>query len=276
MHTNRGSSGIAWGGRNSRKRSSQSSQQQQSVVNTEVIAAKALAKNALAFRYPKFGFVTKIEYSLLYSMINRPDIYPAAVIKDAIRAEDFTEYLLVHPDPASKQPSEDICSYAQLSALLALASEKWPPPVEGQEQQQKQSMSSDSATTTTTNGVVATSDVARTLCKVLLQCVIRHAEEHNLDREAEIDELFQPFHRVTNDKVNRSAVAAILPAYVGMGASILAGGNPIPFYIGYAVSINAIANQERELANFKQIATTTNRMANVETADLLNDCDHDD
>lgn len=224
------------------------------VVGTEAVAAQNLIKNQYNFRYPKAGFCSKIEHSLLYSMLSRPDVYPASVIKDTIRNEDFSEYLLLMP--AKHQTDEqEICSYAQLTAILALAAEKWPPPA----------ATSDNSNNENDAGI------AQILCKVLLQCVIRHAEEHNLDRESEVQDLLQPLERVTLQKGRQSALAAILPAYIGLGASLLAGGNPLPFWIGYAVSINAVANQERELANFRQIASTTNRMADVETTSLLTD-----
>jgi hypothetical protein len=237
------------------------------VCSTEKVAADALKRNAQAFSYPKQGFLTKIEYSLLYTMMNHPDIYPAAVISNIMKSEDFTQYLFYHP-PSSKNSAEPpLSSYAQLSALLALAAENWPPP---------SSNASDANAHDDTTTESAPVNVVQVLCQLLIQCVIRHAEKENLDRETEINELFLPFQKVTSDKANRSAVLAVLPAYVGMGASILTGGNPLPFYIGYAVSINAIAQQEKDLANFKHIAATTQRMSNVETTNLLNDTDHDD
>jgi hypothetical protein len=238
------------------------------VCSTEKVAADALKRNAKAFSYPKEGFLTKIEYSLLYTMMNHPDIYPAAVISNMIKSEDFSQYLFYHSSSSKNAADPPLSSYAQLSALLALAAEKWPPP---------SSNASEANTTDDTSSVEsAPVNVVQVLCQILIQCVIRHAEKENLDRETEINELFLPFQKVTSDKANRSAVLAVLPAYVGMGASILTGGNPLPFYIGYAVSINAIAQQEKDLANFKHIAATTQRMSNVETTNLLNDTDYDD
>jgi hypothetical protein len=259
------------------------------VCSTEVIASQALKKNAQAFQYPSSGFAIKIEYSLLYTMMNHPEIYPATVIQSMIKSEDFTQYMEVNPSASPSkhhdatltiQDDTQFSSYAQLSALLALAAEKWPPP-------SSSSSSSDAtASSNTENDIRANPsatnysndaiNVVQVLCQLLIQCVIRHAEAYSLDRETEINELFLPFQRVTSDKANRTAVMAVLPAYVGMTASILTGGNPLPFYIGYAVSINAIANQERDLANFKQIANTTSRMSNVETTNLLNDTDYDE
>jgi hypothetical protein len=258
------------------------------VCSTEVIASQALKKNAQAFQYPSSGFAIKIEYSLLYTMMNHPEIYPATVIQSMIKSEDFTQYMEVNPSASRSkhhdttltiQDDTQFSSYAQLSALLALAAEKWPPP--------SSSSSSDATVSSNTENDIRTNptatncsndaiNVVQVLCQLLIQCVIRHAEAHHLDRETEINELFLPFQRVTSDKANRTAVMAVLPAYVGMTASILTGGNPLPFYIGYAVSINAIANQERDLANFKQIANTTSRMSNVETTNLLNDTDYDE
>jgi hypothetical protein len=65
----------------------------------------------------------------------------------------------------------------------------------------------------------------------------------------------------------------VLPIFTGLGASIVMGGNPLPVWIGYAVSIKELAKQEREEVNFQQLASTTNRMADVETTSLLSEAD---
>jgi hypothetical protein len=309
--------------------SNHTSNRNNTIVGTEKIAYKALQRNTIAFQYPKLGFITKIEYSLLYTMMNHPEIYPKNVIYDMIQQEDYIQFIYVNEPPTTTstttttsdnttQNDHSICSYAQLSALLALAAEKWPPPsssssfqhhednsngstpsrVQQQQQttqrrnyndddddeddeydeyhqrrrqRQEQSSTGNTDTTTTTNS--SDINIVQTLCQLLIQCIIRHCNEHQLDRETEINELFVPFQKVVSDQANRSALLSVVPAYIGMTATILTGGNPIPFYIGYAMSINAIAQQEKDLANYKQIASTTSRMSNIETTNLLHDTD---
>jgi hypothetical protein len=134
---------------------------------TEAVAAKNLETNQQSFRYPATGFCSRIECSLLYAMISRPDVYPETVVQDAIHNEDFSEYLVVAQELQSQQ-HEEVCSYAQLSAILALAAEMWPAPLERN--------NSDAI------------NISQTLCKALLQCVIRHAKEHDLERESEVQE----------------------------------------------------------------------------------------
>lgn len=254
------------------------------IIGTEAFAASQLAKNRRDFRYPQSGFCTRVEYSLLYSMLSRPDVYPAAVVKDAIRAEDFTDYLWVvstttnNKDQSQQQQEPELSSYAQLSAILSLAADKWAPPpitssLDGFNSNPSTVNNNNNSDVHNSSTAATTTDlnIPQILCKALIHCVVRHAEAHDLDREHEVSELLVALERVTIQKGRQTALAAILPAYVGLGASILTGGNPIPFYIGYAMSINAVANQERDLANFRDIATTTNRMAHPETASLLTD-----
>jgi hypothetical protein len=226
---------------------------------TEAVAAKNLKTNQQSFRYPATGFCTPIEYSLLYAMISRPDVYPETVVQDAIKNEDFSEYLVVKPQkPQSRQQDEEeICSYAQLSAMLALAAEMWPAPVE---------------TEPNSSDVI---NIPQTLCKTLIQCVIRHAQEHDLERESEVKELLQPLQRISLQKGRRGALVMALPMYIGLGTSLVMGGNPLPLWIGYAMSVKELAKQEGEDRSFQQLANTTNRMADVETTSLLSEKEED-
>jgi hypothetical protein len=223
---------------------------------TEALAAESLLSNQKNFRYPASGFCSRIEYSLLYSMISRPDVYPQAVVQDAIRTEDFSEYLLVEHQQRQRE-GEAVCSYAQLSAILALASEKFP-------HHQESSSSTDPS---------ATINIPQSLCTALLQCVIRHAEQNQLDRETEVQELLQPLERLTAQKGSHNALAVALPMYIGFGATVLAGGNPLPMWIGYVFTINAIGKQEQDQQALAQLASTTNRMADVEKTSLLMELD---
>ena len=127
------------------------------VVGTERVAKNALAANAKKYKYPVAGFRNKIEYSLLYSMMNSPGIYPLDVILDLIIAEDYTQYFYFNdatasdsyshnsidsvttnhdPDATGGSSTNDssvrpFCppaSYAQLVALLLVAVRHFPPP----------------------------------------------------------------------------------------------------------------------------------------------------
>lgn len=230
--------------------------------------------------------------------MNHPDVYPSSTIYTMMKSENYIQYIYVNTNrtttttttnntTTSKDDTDPICSYAQLSALLALAAEKWPPPSSSssstdgttvangpsRRNYDDDDVSNNNNNNSTTNIDNYNLNIVQLLCQILIQTIVRHAEIHQLDRETEINELFIPFQRVTTNKANQSAIMAIVPAYIGMATSIITGGNPIPFYIGYMMSINAIINQEKELANFKQVAQTTTRMSNVETTNLLYDTD---
>ena len=110
------------------------------------VGTEAEAKhNARTFRYSSAGFVTPIEYTLLYAMLAVPTVYPESVMLEHIHEQDFSEFLLVKiktpPTTASRTNSsidepyeeEEAHSYAQLSALMNMAAEMWPPPKEEQQ-----------------------------------------------------------------------------------------------------------------------------------------------
>jgi hypothetical protein len=109
-----------------RKKQSNKKKAGPKVVGTEAAAKNNLERNQKDFSYPETGFVTQVEYTLLYSMLDAPTIYPENVVKDAIRDEEFDQYLIVNPLRADE--TEERHSYAQLSALLTLAAQKFPPP----------------------------------------------------------------------------------------------------------------------------------------------------
>jgi len=128
------------------------------VVGTEANAIQQMKHNAKYFKYPPEGFITPIEHSLLYAMIQYPDRYPDSVVKGEVDEEEFEQYLYVKDDDkitASRNRRMEECdrnqrneeveesdnpssnnfdhhenlderrvSYAQLSALLALSAEK--------------------------------------------------------------------------------------------------------------------------------------------------------
>ena len=223
--------------------------------------------------------------------------------------EDTTTTATLTSSSSSPPP----CSYAQLTALLALAAEKWPPTTTTSSSSSSSSSAASSQhhTTGSTTPQRRTSDyddsdenenddddeyeqsrqrrqqqqrqneeakeqlnVVPTLCQSLIQCIIRHCDKYELHRETEINELFLPFHTVTSHQTTKRAIWSTVPAYMGLTVTILSGGNPIPFYIGYAMSINAISQQEAHLQNYHHIANTTTRMSHMETTNLLHDTDH--
>jgi hypothetical protein len=242
-----------------RKKQSSKKKAAPKLVGTEAAAKNSLERNRKDFSYPETGFVTPVEYTLLYSMLDAPTIYPENVLKDAIREEDFHQYLLVNP--LRSDETEERHSYAQLSALLTLAAQKFPPP------------------SAEFGEAVPKDTIPQILICALLQVVIRHTEAYNLDRETEVKELLEPLTRLTVKKDAQQTVAFILPAYLGLGASIVTG-NPLPMYLGWAIGGALTANDSSALqnsaSNLRQLRNTTNRSADAEKAGLLEDSEHND
>ena len=236
-------------------------------VGTEAKAIDNMTKNSKAFGYPAAGFVTRIEHSLLYNMISEPDVYPAAAVLEQIDEEDFSIYLQVAEESrfggvTDGGNHEPIVSYAQLSAIVALSAEKYPPKERGEDQ-----MSDD-------DSQEKQQSVSQKVCKKVLQCVIRYAEEHDLDREAEIQELMAPVEKRFKKRQNTDEVKSILPFYVGYTASILTG-NPLPMLAGAAVMTATVdSNLENERQNMESILSETSRRADVEKTGLLDETDH--
>ena len=338
-HHNGGTSGS------SRSNSTTTTQQ---LVGSEQWAQLELQKNRTLYHYPINGFVNKIEYTLLYNMISYPNIYPIHVLHPMLLEEDYSLYITIndtestesrtesdsngsgnrknttaaastsstpnHTTTATTTTSDALlssnCSYAQLTALLALAADKWPPPPpptastnnnhdttparatssssrnrsnyndndddDDDEYEQSRRRRQQQQQQSTKEQQQEQLSIVPTLCQLLIQCIIRHCDQYNLHRETEINELFLPFQKVTSDQTTKRAIMSTLPAYMGLTVTILSGGNPIPFYIGYAMSISAISQQEVQLQNYHHIAQTTTRMSHMETTNLLQDTDHND
>lgn len=233
-------------------------------VGTEAEAKKNQERNARDFRYPKQGFVTPIEYTLLYAMLAVPTIYPESVMLEHIKEQDFSEFMLVKPPPDAKQQSalEDAddddysTSYAQLSALMNLAAERWPPPKTEED---------------------GAKSVPQQLCRSILQTVVRHAEAHDLEREAEVQELLEPLGRLNEQKANQAGLALVVPMYLGLGASMVTA-NPVPIWIGYVVAGALSANKtpgDAEQRNMRELNAVGQRMADAEKTSLLDDSEHD-
>lgn len=220
-------------------------------VGTEAKAMENIKRNSRDFGYPSEGFVTHVEHSLLYAMLSDPKHYPQDVVKQQIDEEDFEVYLEVNT-ASSKASNDDepVISYAQLSALLALSAEKLPP----QEDDNKDEISSQER-----------------LCKVLLQTVVRYAEDHDLDRGKEVQEFLQPVQRIAAKHESSAALSAILPFYVGYAASLVTL-NPLPMFVGATVTALSETNVG-EQTNVKTFAKESSRKADLEKTSLLDETD---
>jgi len=242
----------------------------QRMVGTQAKAAEHMQKNREFFHYPQdFRFVTPIEHSLLYSMVDEgPAVYPEEVVLSHIDEEDYSVYLPMvaingtsssfqdssdddrrdcENDITTEAEEHDRVSYAQLSAILSLSAEKYPP----SEKDERDSIS-------------------KKLCKRILGCVVNYAQEHDLDREAEISELLRP---VEEHSVKRSAKAELrqaVPFYVGYAATLVTA-NPIPMMIGWSVMASGNQKAEKEMKNLSSITKETNRRSDVEKTSLLDE-----
>jgi hypothetical protein len=226
-------------------------------VGTEAVAKANLERNVRNFAYPTAGFVHKIEYSLLYSMLQAPPrTYPNEAIASVINEEDFAQYLTV---VAEHDDSEQGYSYSQLSAVLVLASENFTDPIVP---------SNERRTSDPDNAV----NVPQVLCRALIRTVVRHAEEHDLDRATCVHELMQPLQRLASDKSANRTLLQVLPMYLGLGASLLTG-NPLPMYLGYMGSGVMAVDNAKDLAKLQDLVNATDRAADVEKASLLDESD---
>jgi hypothetical protein len=213
------------------------------VVGTEAKALENIKHNRQHFNYPAgVDFCNPIEHSLLYSMIFAgAKVYPEDVVLNHIKEECFSDYLEVQNNGPD--------SYAQLSALLALSTEKFPPSPTGE-----------------------TASISEKLCKAVLQCVVKYAQEHDLDRQAEVEEVLKPVERYVVKKTGKAEFKSILPFYLGYTVSILTA-NPIPMMIGFGMMAGGAQDITQERANMGKISNESNRIADVETTGLLDEDD---
>jgi len=246
-------------------------------VGTEALALANMEKNRKEFGYPETGFVAPIEHSLLYAIISSSGTtdYPADVMEQQIADEDFDQYLLVvskqttSSNSSHQEEQEPIISYAQLSALLALSAENLPAP-------EPEKNNKDTTTTTNDNTKQQQQEtqqkvsVGQKLCKALLKCVIRHAEEHGLDRQHEVQEFLRPVQVYTSKREAKAAFVGILPMYLGYAATIVTA-NPVPMLLGASVSLSMSDKTAKERDHVEGFASETNRRGDVEKASLLDE-----
>ena len=219
-------------------------------VGTEAVANVQEEVNANSFNYPSSGFISRIEHTLLYTMIREADIFPADTVIQTINEENYSTYLYVRPKPGTNISEYEV-SYAQLTAILALAAEEWP----------------------------YDSEIPPVLCQKITQCVLRYANEHDLDRKTETDDLLQPLYKYAcrrEAKQSKKMLKWIIPA---LGASIIVG-NPLP---AYAALVGANLAQSRDIEkgnssnhNTDRMMSTGERAANVEHTSLLDEDGYDD
>merc|ERR1712183_469522 len=127
-------------------------------------------------------------------------------------------------------------SYAQLSAILALSVEKFPP----------QKLHKDEIS------------ISQKLCKKVLSCVIKYAENHELDRNVEMQELLKPVEEYSVKRNSKAALRYVVPFYIGYTASLITA-NPLPMLIGFGVLNAGNEGIENENKNLTSIAKETDR-----------------
>jgi len=257
-------------------------------VGTEAKAIQNQRANAKDFKYPEAGFITPIEHSLLYAMIEYPENYPESVVRNEIEEEDFNQYLYVKEkerkgggtrdgggeqnlqtktstSQTTMQQSEEekLVSYGQLSALLALSAAKNPPRA-----------SPEQSSTTEAESGNQTLSVGETLCRKLLRTITRYADAHSLDREHEIRELLDPIERRCAMRNEKEALKQLLPAYAGYTVSLLTG-NPLPLLIG-AAALTGPDPMVEENTNVHGFRGLGSRTGDMETAGLLDENEFED
>lgn len=269
-----------------RRRNNNNSSQEptKSVQGSEAVAVESQRVNAKAFRYPEEGFENWIENSLLYTMVRESSIFPAGAVLTAIDEEDYSQYFFVkqhhqeggvkqqqifddneddsnsnrnssnsnnnNHDADARKPEASGVSYAQLTALLALAGEEWS----------------------------SSSEVPQRLCNVISKEIIKYANKHNLERQQELKELLDPLIDYAKGR-GRKQILTMLPWFAALTVSTV---NPVAFYATYmsmiAANSDSLNKGDRADKNTIDMASMGNRHGNVEKASLLDEdyCEDDD
>ena len=107
------------------------------------------------------------------------------------------------------------------------------------------------------------------MCKKVTQAVIQYTKEKNLDRETELNDLLESVKKVVTQRIAKKEMKAVLPFYVGYSAALLTG-NPLPLILG-AMGVAASPKSNDDVKNMEHIITQTDRVADVETAGLLDE-----
>jgi hypothetical protein len=228
------------------------------VVGTHALALQRMDSNQDRFKYPKEGFVTPIEHSLLYAMICEPKIYPESVVLEHISNEDFQSYLEVSDDR-----HEERVSYAQLSALLAQSAEKFPN-VKPQKQQESHNNDKDEDDSSSQQQLIP-----QALCRAVLSCVTKYADQHDLDRATEVKELLEPVEQY----MMGSNATTLLPIYIAYSVGIF-----IPGGVGLGLTVVALSamiaaseKADQNAQTVQKMNSQRHRVADMETAGLLDE-----
>mmetsp|Transcript_27683 Transcript_27683/g.31051 ORF Transcript_27683/g.31051 Transcript_27683/m.31051 type:complete len:317 (-) Transcript_27683:18-968(-) len=267
-----------------RRRNNHNQQQQQRVKpvqGSEVVAVESQQVNAKTFKYPSGGFETWIEHSLLYTMIRESNIFPPETVLKAIDEEEYTQYFIIKQKQQHHNHQRKInndnddynsdgnkysttlaaatattitatttavaaeVSYAQLTALLALAGEEWS----------------------------SSSEVPQQLCKAISKQIIKYANKHDLDRQQELKELLNPLIDYAKGRGRKQALQ-MLPWFAALTVSTI---NPLAFYATYmsmlAANSDSLSKGDRADRNTIDMAEMGSRHGNVEKASLLDE-DH--
>lgn len=218
------------------------------LIGTEARATQCIETNAKIFKYPPQGFLARIEYSLLYNMILESDIYPAEAVIEQIEKEDLEQYFYARPPPKTSVKELPI-SYAQMTALLVLAGEEWPPE----------------------------SKVSQTMSEHVLRAVVFYADKNGLDRESETDDLMKPVMKYINTRDIQRGARNIGPLYIG-GAVSLATANPVPLWVSYLFAnlsmipnIEKLAKEQDSSINIGNMRVAAKRISNTERSGLLSE-----
>jgi len=246
-----------------------SQQRAKPVQGSEAVAVESQEVNAKTFKYPEGGFETWIEHSLLYTMIRESNIFPAEAVLTAIDEEEYSQYFAVKQQDQqqrqrqqqlfdddddsnnsnnnidARKPAAAEVSYAQLTALLALAGEEWS----------------------------SSSEVPQRLCKAISKQIIKYANKHELGREQELKELLNPLIDYAKGRGRKQALH-MLPWFAALTVSTV---NPLAFYATYmsmlAANSESLNKGDRADRNTIDMAEMGSRHGNVEKASLLDE-DH--
>ena len=253
------------------------------VQGSEAVAVESQRVNAKAFKYPEGGFEDWIENSLLYTMVRESSIFPAVAVLTAIDEEEYSQYFFVkqqhqegvkqqqlfddneddintntnssssidtnNHDEDARKPEASGVSYAQLTALLALAGEEWS----------------------------SSSEVPQRLCNAISKEIIKYANKYNLERQQELKELLDPLIDYAKGR-GRKQMLTMLPWFAALTVSTI---NPVAFYATYmsmiAANSDSLHKGDRADKNTINMASMGNRHANVEKASLLDEdyCEDD-
>jgi hypothetical protein len=240
-------------------------QREKPVQGSEAVAVESQKVNAKTFKYPEGGFETWIENSLLYTMIRESNIFPPEAVLSTIDEEELSQYFVVQQDDRQQEIFDDNdnndddhtdprkaadveVSYAQLTALLALAGEEWP----------------------------SSSQVPQRLCKNISKAIIKYANKNGLHREQELKELLDPLIDYAKGRGRKQALQ-MLPWFAALTVSTV---NPLAFYATYmgmlAANSDSLSKGDQADRNTIDMAEMGKKNGNVEKASLLDEDYYDE